>query len=177
MQDIFTGGTETSSTTVEWAMSEMIRNPNVMATAQNEIRKAFMGMKTIEETDVEKLPYLKLVIKETLRLHPPIPLLVPRECREECEIDGYVIPIKTRVMVNAWAIGRDPKYWDDAESFKPERFENHPVDFTGNNFEYLLFGARRRICLGISFGLANVELPLALLLYCFDWPLASTTMT
>ncbi|XP_027162852.1 premnaspirodiene oxygenase-like [Coffea eugenioides] len=171
LMDIFTGGTETSSTTVEWAMSEMIRNPNVMAKAQNEIRKAFMGMKTIEETDVENLPYLKLVIKETLRLHPPIPLLVPRECREECEIDGYVIPIKTRVMINAWAIGRDPKYWDDAESFKPERYENSPVDFTGNNFEYLPFGAGRRICPVISFGLANVELPLALLLYHFDWKL------
>ncbi|XP_027083627.1 premnaspirodiene oxygenase-like [Coffea arabica] len=171
LTDIFTGGTETSSTTVEWAMSEMIRNPNVMATAQNEIRKAFMGMKTIEETDVEKLPYLKLVIKETLRLHPPIPLLVPRGCREECEIDGYIVPVKTRVMVNAWAIGRDPKYWDDAESFKPERFQNNPVDFTGNNFEYLPFGAGRRICPGISFGLTNVELPLALLLYHFDWKL------
>ena len=171
MQDVFAGGTETSSTTVEWAMSEMIRNPGVMAKAQSEIRNAFRGKNTIEETDIQRLQYLRSVIKETLRLHPPIPMLIPRECREECEIDGYIIPVKTRVLVNAWAIGRDPEYWDDAESFKPERFENSSIDFNGSHFEYLPFGAGRRICPGIAFGLANVELPLALLLYHFDWRL------
>ncbi|XP_027080511.1 premnaspirodiene oxygenase-like [Coffea arabica] len=172
LSDVFTGGTETSSATVEWAMSEMIRNPGVMTKAQSEIRKVFRGKNTIEEIDVQQqLQYLKLVIKETLRLHPPVPLLVPRECREECEIDGYIIPFKTRVLVNAWAIGRDPEYWDDAESFKPERFENSSIDFNGSHFEYLPFGAGRRICPGIAFGLANVELPLALLLYHFDWRL------
>ena len=171
MQDVFTGGTETSSATVEWAMSEMIRNPGVMAKAQSEIRNAFRGKNTIEETDIQQLQYLRSVIKETLRLHPPIPLLIPRECREECEIDGYIIPVKTRVLVNAWAIGRDPEYWDDAESFKPERFEDSSVDFSGCHFQYVPLGAGRRICPGISFGLANVELPLALLLYHFDWKL------
>ncbi|CDP18841.1 unnamed protein product [Coffea canephora] len=171
MFDMFTGGTETSATLVEWAMSEMIRNPNVMSKAQNEIRKAFLGKEKIEEMDIEGLRYLKLVIKETLRLHPPLPLLVPMECRKQCEIDGYIIPSKTRVFVNAWAIQRDPKYWDDPESFKPERFHNNPVDFTGTQFEYLPFGGGRRICPGISFGLANVEFPLAQLLYNFDWKL------
>ncbi|XP_027182968.1 premnaspirodiene oxygenase-like isoform X1 [Coffea eugenioides] len=169
--DVFSAGTETSSTTVEWAMSEMVRNPNVMAKAQSEIRTAFKGKKKIEETDIQELKYLKLVIKETLRLHPPVPLLVPRECREECEIEGYTIPVKTRVLVNAWAIGRDPEYWDDPESFKPDRFKTNPVDFTGTHFEYLPFGAGRRMCPGISFGLANVDLPLALLLYHFNWKL------
>ena len=152
-------------------MAEMIRSPDVMAKAQNEIRKALKGKKAVEETDIQQARYLKLVIKETLRLHPPLPLLVPRECREECELHGYVIPVKTRVMINAWAIGRDPEYWDDADSFKPERFENSAADFTGTHFEYLPFGAGRRMCPGISFGLANVELPLALLLYHFDWKL------
>ncbi|CDP20312.1 unnamed protein product [Coffea canephora] len=169
--DVFSAGTETSSTTVEWAMSEMVRNPNVMAKAQSEIRTAFKGKKKIEETDIQELKYLRLVIKETLRLHPPGPLLVPRECREECEIEGYTIPVKTRVLINAWAIGRDPDYWNDPESFKPERFKSNPVDFTGTHFEYLPFGAGRRMCPGISFGLANVHLPLALLLYHFDWKL------
>ena len=124
-----------------------------------------------EADDVQELKYLKLVIRETLRLHPPLPLLIPRECREECEIDGYVIPVQTRVLVNAWAMGRDPQYWDDPESFKPERFENNPVDFAGTHFEYLPFGAGRRMCLGISFGLANVYVPLAFLLYHFNWKL------
>ncbi|CDP20259.1 unnamed protein product [Coffea canephora] len=171
MFDMFTAATETSATVVEWAMSEMIRNPDVMSKAQNEIRKAFMGKAKIEEMDIEGLIYLKSVIKETLRLHPPLPLLVPMECREQRVLDGYVIPIKTRVLVNAWAIHRDPKYWDYPESFKPERFDNNPVDFTGTHFHYLPFGGGRRICPGISFGLANVELPLAQLLYNFDWKL------
>ncbi|XP_027162918.1 premnaspirodiene oxygenase-like [Coffea eugenioides] len=152
-------------------MSELIRNPRVMVKAQSEIRKAFIGKRTIEETDIQELKYLKSVIKETLRLHPPIPMLIPRECRQETEIDGYIIPIKTRVIINAWAIERDPEYWDVPECFKPERFENSSIDFNGTHFEYIPFGAGRRICAGISFGLANVELPLALLLYHFDWKL------
>ncbi|KAH0764460.1 hypothetical protein KY285_000331 [Solanum tuberosum] len=169
--DIFVAGTETSSTTIDWAMVEMMRNPSVLFKAQAEVRNAFRGKETFDENDVEELKYLKLVIKETFRLHPPIPLLMPRECREEVDINGYTIPLKTKVMVNAWAIGRDPKYWNDPECFKPERFEQISVDFIGNNFEFLLFGSGRRMCPGISFGLANVFFPLAKLLYHFDWKL------
>ncbi|MCD7458695.1 hypothetical protein HAX54_038911 [Datura stramonium] len=171
--DIFAAGTETSSATIDWAMVEMMRNPSVLAKAQAEVRNAFSGKETFDENDVEELKYLKLVIKESFRLHPPFPLLLPRECREEADINGYTIPLKTKVMVNVWAIGRDPKYWNDAESFKPERFENNSIDFVGNNFEYLPFGSGRRICPGISFGLANVYFPLAKLLYHFDWKLPS----
>ena len=171
MQDMFAAGTETSSSTVEWAMSEMIRNPDVMAKAQREIRQSFKGKQNIDEADVQGLRYLKLVTKETLRLHPPFPLLLPRECREQCELNGYTIPIKTKVMINFWAIGRDPEHWSDPESFVPERFDNNPVDFTGNHFEFVPFGAGRRICPGMSFALANVELPLALLLCHFNWRL------
>jgi cytochrome P450 len=106
-----------------------------------------------------------------MRLHPPLPLLIPRESRERCEINGYEIPAKTRVAVNIWAIARDRSYWDEAESFKPERFVNSTIDFKGTNFEYIPFGAGRRICPGIAFALPNVELPLAMLLYHFDWKL------
>ena len=168
---MFAAGTETSSSTLVWAMVQLMKNPSVFAKAQAEVREAFKDRETFDENDVEELKYLKLVIKETLRLHPPVPLLVPRECREETDINGYTVPVKTKVMVNVWALGRDPKYWDDAESFKPERFEQSSVDFIGNNFEYLPFGGGRRICPGISFGLANVYLPLAQLLYHFDWKL------
>ncbi|XP_027079288.1 premnaspirodiene oxygenase-like [Coffea arabica] len=169
--DMFAAGTETSSSTVEWAMSEMIRKPDVMAKAQREIRQAFKGKQNIDEADVQGLRYLKLVTKETLRLHPPFPLLLPRECREQCELNGYTIPIKTKVMINFWAIGRDPEHWSDPESFVPERFDNNLVDFTGNHFEFVPFGAGRRICPGMSFALVNVELPLALLLCHFNWRL------
>ncbi|CAI9103609.1 OLC1v1002126C1 [Oldenlandia corymbosa var. corymbosa] len=172
MIDMFTGGTDTSLTTVEWAMAELIRHPEVMAKLQYEIRTAVRVKGTaIQEDGIQELGYLKSVVKETLRLHPPLPLMVPRESREQTEIDGYIIPVKNRVLVNAWAIGRDPEYWDDPESFKPERFEDSDIDFAGNHFEFIPFGAGRRICPGISFGLANVYLPLALLLYHFDWKL------
>ncbi|KAL5574905.1 hypothetical protein UlMin_016604 [Ulmus minor] len=171
--DIFSAGTDTSSTTVDWAMAEMMKNPRVMEKAQAEVRQVFRGKKTIDETEVHNLSYLKLVIKETLRLHPPLPLLLPRECRESCEIEGYKIPIKTKVIVNAWAIGRDPEHWHEAESFIPERFDNNLVDYKGTNFEFIPFGAGRRICPGISFGLVNVEYSLAQLLFHFNWELPS----
>ncbi|KAG5628989.1 hypothetical protein H5410_000706 [Solanum commersonii] len=132
MKDMFSGGTETSSTLIHWAMVEMMRNPSVLLKAQAEIRNTFTE-------------------KETFTIHPPGPLLIARECREEVDINGYTIPLKTKIMVNAWAIGRDPKYWIDAKCFKPERFEQISVAFIGNNFEFLPFGSGRRICLGISF--------------------------
>nr|A0A0N9HT29.1 RecName: Full=Desmethyl-deoxy-podophyllotoxin synthase; AltName: Full=Cytochrome P450 family 71 subfamily BE polypeptide 54 [Sinopodophyllum hexandrum]ALG05141.1 cytochrome P450 family 71 subfamily BE polypeptide 54 [Sinopodophyllum hexandrum] len=169
--DIFVAGSETSSTTIEWAMSEMLKNPKVMKKAQAEVRRVFSGNKKINETEIQELSYLKLVLKETLRLHAPAPLLIPRECRESCEIDGYEIPKKTMVMVNAWAIGRDPENWSNGDRFEPERFDGISVDYKGTNFEYIPFGAGRRICPGMLFGMANVEVPLARLLYHFDWEL------
>lgn len=152
-------------------MTEMMRNPAVRQKAQAELRQAFKGKRRIHESDLEEISYLKLVIKETLRLHPPAPLLLPRECSEPTIIDGYEVPIKTKIMVNVWAMGRDPQYWDDAERFMPERFDGSSIDFKGNNFEYLPFGAGRRMCPGMSFGLASIMLPLALLLYHFNWEL------
>ncbi|XP_045829976.1 cytochrome P450 71D10-like [Trifolium pratense] len=171
IQDLFTGGGETSPGAVLWGMSEMVKNPKVMEEAHAEVRRVFDGKGFVDETELHQLIYLKSVIKETMRLHPTLPLLVPRESRERCQINGYEIPAKTRVMVNAWAIGRDPKYWVEAESFKPERFVNSPIDFKGTNFEYIPFGAGRRICPGIEFAISIVELPLAQLLYHFDWKL------
>ncbi|KAJ8645380.1 hypothetical protein MRB53_007128 [Persea americana] len=170
LAEMFAAGTETSSTVMEWAMSELMRNPNVMEKAQDEVREVLRGKVPIEEKDIHELNYLKLVIKETLRLHTPLPLLA-RECRERREIDGYEIPAKARVIINAWAIGRDPQHWDGAESFRPERFIGSSIDFKGTNFELIPFGAGRRMCPGMLFGLASVELALAQLLYYFEWKL------
>ncbi|KAL1803483.1 hypothetical protein DCAR_0935184 [Daucus carota subsp. sativus] len=168
--DMLTAGTDTSSTVLEWAMSALMKHPRVMNKAQEEVRELLKGKEKVTETDIiGQLSYLKLVIKETLRLHTPLPLLVARECRKECEIEGYTIPEKTKLLVNVWAIGRDPDRWADAEKFVPERFENSGMDFSGTNFDYLPFGAGRRMCPGINFGVAGVELPLAQLLYHFDW--------
>ncbi|KAJ3696932.1 hypothetical protein LUZ61_000637 [Rhynchospora tenuis] len=169
--DMFAGGSETFSTTLEWAMTELIRNHRVMRKAQSEVRELLRGCTTVRESDIVKLNYLHLVIKETLRLHPPLPLLVPRQCRETCRILDYDIPKGATVLVNMWAIGRDPKYWEDPEEFKPERFATSNVDFRGTDFQYLPFGSGRRMCPGMSFGLANLELALTTLLYHFDWKL------
>nr|GEV23401.1 premnaspirodiene oxygenase-like [Tanacetum cinerariifolium] len=167
--DVFSAGTDTTSSTVEWAMSEIMRNPGVLKKAQAEVREVFQGKELVCEGEFQRLKYLKLVIKETMRLHPTVPLLLPRECRESCQIDGYTIPLKTKVIVNAWALVRDPEYWHDADCFIPERFENSSIDFSGNNVEYLPFGAGRRMCPGILFALANVESILSHLLYHLNW--------
>ncbi|XP_030510236.2 cytochrome P450 71D9 [Cannabis sativa] len=169
--DIFVAGSLSSSSTVDWAMVEMMRNPKVMKKTQDEVREVFGKKGLVDESLINEMKYLKSVVKETLRLHPPAPLLLPRESSEKCEINGYEIPMKTRVMVNIWAIGRDSKYWIEPLSFMPERFVDCSIDFRGNNFEFIPFGAGRRICPGMSFGLNNVELSLALLLYHFDWTL------
>ncbi|KAL7593937.1 hypothetical protein Lser_V15G32690 [Lactuca serriola] len=171
--NMFSGGTDTSAMTIEWAMTELMRNPKVMEKAQKEVRETFKGKNKITESDLEHLVYLKYIIKETLRLHPPLPLLLPRECREHCQIDGYDIPVKTKVIVNAFACAVDPEYWDDAESFKPERFDSSSVDFMGTNFEFVPFGSGRRMCPGINFGLISIEAALAQMLYYFNWQLPS----
>ncbi|KAM3260159.1 hypothetical protein ACQJBY_051427 [Aegilops geniculata] len=171
--DMFAGGTGTSASAMEWGMSELMRNPRVMKKLQAQIREAFKGKAAVTEADLQasNLQYLKLVIKEALRLHPPAPLLVPRESIDHCEMEGYTVPAKSRVVINAWAIGRDPKYWEAAEEFRPERFEDGAVDFTGSSYEFLPFGAGRRMCPGFNYGLASMELALVGLLYHFDWSL------
>ena len=166
---MFSAGSEASSGTIEWAMTELVRNPRAMKKARAELREALKGKSKVEEKDIEGLVYLRPVVKETLRTHPPATLFA-RESRERCEIAGYEIPAKTKVVVNAWAIGRDPGYWTEAERFEPERFlEGRDIDFHGTSFEYVPFGGGRRVCPGISFALSTVELALSQLLYHFDW--------
>nr|AMZ03381.1 cytochrome P450 CYP71D380 [Plectranthus barbatus] len=170
LQDMFAAGTETASTTVDWAMAELMKNPSVMAKAQREIRRAFSGRNTIKESEIRTLKYLKLVVNETLRLHPPVSI-IPRASREEFEMEGHHIPLNANIIVNIWSIGRDPKYWQNPESFEPERFEKSPIDFLGSDFEYIPFGSGKRVCPGMRFGVASIEFLLAQLLYHFDWKL------
>lgn len=169
--DLFSAGSETSATTLNWAMSELMRYPDVMQKAQAEVRNKLQGKTKVTEDDLADLKYLRLVIKETLRLHPPAPLLIPREAMESCKILGYDVPKGATVLVNAWAIGRDPKHWADPEEFKPDRFDSGMVDFKGTDFEYIPFGAGRRMCPGMTFAQASMEIVLASLLYHFDWEL------
>lgn len=168
---MFAGGTDTTAVTLEWAMAELIKHPDVMEKARAEVRTVVGKKAKIDEEDLHQMYYLKLIIKETLRLHPVAPLLVPRESTRDVVICGYHIPAKTRVLINAWAIGRDPNSWDNAEEFLPERFANSSVDFKGQDFQLIPFGAGRRGCPGIAFGISSVELTLANLLYWFNWEL------
>ncbi|KAF8096379.1 hypothetical protein N665_0309s0006 [Sinapis alba] len=169
LMNILLGGVETSAVTMTWAMTEMTRSPRVMKKVQTEIRNQMGNKSIISFDDTDKLTYLKMVIKETWRLHPPVPLLSPREAMSEFEINGYTIHAKTRLHVNVWAIGRDPDTWQDPEAFLPERFMDSSIDSKGLNFELLPFGSGRRICPAIFMGTTMVECGLANMLYNFDW--------
>ncbi|XP_050375483.1 flavonoid 3'-monooxygenase-like [Argentina anserina] len=174
--NMFTAGTDTSSSTVEWAMAELIRHPQMLARVQKELDD-FVGQdRLVTESDLPNLTYLQAVVKETFRLHPSTPLSLPRMAAESCEINGYHIPKGSTLLVNVWAISRDPSEWADPLEFRPERFlpggEKPNVDIRGNDFEVIPFGAGRRICAGMSLGLRMVHLMTATLVHAFDWTLA-----
>ncbi|KAM1340010.1 hypothetical protein ACFX15_038215 [Malus domestica] len=171
LTDMFIAGTDTTSATLVWTMAELIMNPRILRKAQDEVREVLKGKQKVEETDLSELVYLKLVLKESFRLHPPAPLLLPRETLESCTIEGYEIPANTMVFVLAKMIGSDPKCWENPKEFLPERFMDSSVDYKGNHFELLPFGAGRRGCPGMNFAAKLIELALANLLYCFDWEL------
>ncbi|KAH7536713.1 hypothetical protein FEM48_Zijuj03G0015500 [Ziziphus jujuba var. spinosa] len=171
IMDVMFGGTETVASVIEWTISELMRSPDELKKVQQELTDIVGLDRRLEEADFEKLTYLRCVIKEALRLHPPIPLL-PHETSDDSEVGGFFIPKKSRVMINVWAIGRDDDFWDEAERFKPSRFLKHGVsDFKGSNFEYIPFGSGRRSCPGMQLGLFTVEMAVGHLLHCFRWEL------
>ncbi|CAL5095037.1 unnamed protein product [Urochloa decumbens] len=175
LEDMFAAGTETSFIALEWAMSELVRNPAAMQKLQRELRRRAAPADAAGATTPST--YLRAVVKEALRLHPPVPLLLPRECMRDTTVLGFHVARGTRVFVNAWAVGRDPASWSAPEEFRPERFlagediSEEEVDFLGAHFQFVPFGAGRRVCPGMQFGLATVELALASLVRLFDWEL------
>lgn len=142
-----------------------------MKKAQEEVRDLVGSKGKVDEEDLDQLQYLKASVKETLRLHAPAPLLLPRETIQHCKIGGYDVLPKTRVFINAWGMGRDPKTWDNAEEFIPERFMSSSVDFKGQDFQFIPFGSGRRICPAMSTAVVMIELALANILYSFNWHL------
>ena len=131
----------------------------------------------MEESDIARLPYLQAVVKETLRLHPAVPLLIPRKASVDVQISGFIVPKGAQVLVNAWAIGRDASTWENPYSFKPERFLGLDVDVKGRNFELIPFGAGRRICPGLPLAIRMLHLMLGSLIKSFDWKLESKVTT
>ncbi|CAI8592046.1 unnamed protein product [Vicia faba] len=171
MLNIFVAGTDTSTYTLEWAMAELMHNPEIMSKVQNELEQVVGKGIPVEETDIAKLPYMQAVIKETFRVHPPVPLLLPRKAETDVEIGDYIIPKDAQVLVNAWVIGRDPSKWENPNAFVPERFFNSEIDFKGHHFELIPFGSGRRICPGLPLAIRMLPLMLGSLVNCFDWRL------
>lgn len=164
-------GTDTVTSTVEWTMAELLRNPEVMSKAKSELEKTIGKGKLVEESHIERLPYLQAIVKEIFRLHPAVPLLLPRQAEVDLDMHGYTIPKGSQVLVNVWAIGRDPNLWDNPNLFSPERFLGSEIDFKGRSFELTPFGAGRRICPGLPLAIRLLFLMLGLLINCFNWEL------
>ncbi|RZC73042.1 hypothetical protein C5167_048517 [Papaver somniferum] len=171
LKDFFAAGTDTSSSTVEWAMAELLHNPSKMTKAQQEISTIIGKDRLIKETDIVRLPYLQAIVKETLRLHPPVPFLVPHKAVVDVKMHNFVVPKDAQVIVNVWAMGRDPTIWMDPISFNPERFLDSKVDYRGQDFELIPFGSGRRSCPGLPLAHRMVHLIVGLLVQSFDWKL------
>lgn len=170
-QDLIIGGTDTSWMTIEWAVSELLKNPELLTKATTELDRVVGRDRLVRESDLPHLPYIDCIIKETLRAHPAAPMLVPRLAREDVSVGGYDIPAGTTALVNAWAIGRDPALWDAAEEFRPERFAGSKAAAAAEEpdfkFKMLPFGLDRRMCPAYTLGLREVTLSLANLLHGF----------
>ncbi|KAI3837282.1 hypothetical protein MKW92_019274 [Papaver armeniacum] len=169
--DFFAAGTDTASSTVEWAMAELLRNPSKMELAQQELSNIIGKDRHVEESDIFRLPYLQAIVKETLRLHPPGPFLVPHKAEIDVKFHDFIIPKGTQILVNAWAISRDPTIWTEPSCFRPERFLDSKIDYKGQDFEFIPFGSGRRICPGLPLAHRMVHLMMGLLLQSFNWEL------
>ncbi|GAA0157593.1 hypothetical protein LIER_14830 [Lithospermum erythrorhizon] len=169
--DMVVGGTDTTSSTVEFAMAELMNKPMLMKKAQQELDTVVGSDTIVEESHIPKLPYLHAIVKEVLRLHPALPLLIPHRPSESCVVGGYTVPEGARVFVNAWAIHRDATIWKKPLEFHPERFLNGNGDYSGKNFNYIPFGSGRRMCAGMAMAERMVMHSLASLLHSFDWEL------
>ncbi|CAA6658524.1 unnamed protein product [Spirodela intermedia] len=171
IHDLFMAGTDTTSVTMEWALAELINNPAILQDARREIDSVVGGSRLVEEPDIQNLPFLQAIVKETLRLHPALPIL-PRQSNAPCKFRGYNIPADTGIAINVWAIGRDPNQWENPLEFRPERFtakgQSFGIDVRGQHYHFLPFGSGRRRCPGLSLALQLIHTTLANVIHCFD---------
>lgn len=173
--DMITAGMDTTVISVEWAMAELVRNPRVQKKLQEELDRVVGRDRVMLETDFQNLPYLQAVVKESLRLHPPTPLMLPHKASSNVKIGGYNIPKGANVMVNVWAVARDPKVWSNPLEYRPERFLEENIDIKGSDFRVLPFGAGRRVCPGAQLGINLVASMIGHLLHHFEWSLPEGT--
>ncbi|KAK4342519.1 hypothetical protein RND71_038335 [Anisodus tanguticus] len=166
---VFVAGTETSSSTIQWVMRLLLAHPETLHKLRADIDSKVGNKRLMNESDLSKLPYLRCVINETMRLYPPVPLLLPHYSTEDCTVGGYNVPKHTMLLVNAWAVHRHPKVWEEPDKFKPERFEATEGETERFNYKLVPFGMGRRACPGADMGLRAVSLALGALIQCFDW--------
>ncbi|PPS06308.1 hypothetical protein GOBAR_AA14329 [Gossypium barbadense] len=169
--DSVVGAIETTTSTLEWAMAELLQNPKVLQEARGELKQIIGEGNLVEESNITCLPYLQAIVKETMRLHPSFPLLLPKKAEADIEIHSFVIPKGTQLLINAWAIGRDPKFWEVPDLFRPERFIRSEMDVKGRDFGLIPFGGGRRICPGLPLAIRMLHLMLGGLIHSFDWKL------
>ena len=155
---MFAGGTDTSSIVVEWALAELIRHDDITKTLQDELDRVIGKDRLLSEEDIPNLPYLQATVKEIMRLHPVLPLLIPHESIQPCEVAGFYVPEKTTLVVNTWSLSMDENSWEKPHEFRPQRFMDSTVDHKGHHFQFLPFGAGRRACPAMNLGLLNVYL-------------------
>lgn len=165
------GGSDTSSNSIEFAMAEMMNKPETMRKAQQELDVVVGKDNIVEESHIHKLPYLYAIMKEVLRLHPALPLLVPHSPNQDCTVGGYAIPKGCRVFVNVWSIHRDPSVWENPLEFDPDRFSGGKWDYSGSDLSYFPFGSGRRMCAGLAMAERMFLYSTATLLHSFDWKL------
>ncbi|XP_057794453.1 cytochrome P450 76T24-like isoform X2 [Salvia miltiorrhiza] len=168
--DLFVAGTDTTSSTVEWAMTELMRNPHILSKAKTELQIILGQNKAVlQESDISKLPYLQALVKETFRYHPPGPFIARQKDGDDAEIGGHLVPGNAVVLINIWAIGRDSRIWGNPDAFQPERFLDGDIDVKGQDFELIPFGAGRRICPAHALAHRMLHLMLAAFIHNFDW--------
>ncbi|XP_065631003.1 cytochrome P450 76T24-like [Quercus suber] len=159
--DLFLAGIGTTSTTMEWVMTVLLQNPEKMAKARDELKEVLGKNGHVQESDISKFHYLRAIVKETFRLHNPVPFLVPHKTETNVEMCGFIVPKNAQILINVWAMGRDSSVWQNPNVFMPERFLAQDIDFKGQNFELIPFGAGRRICPGLPLANRMVHLMLA----------------
>ncbi|KAI5067033.1 hypothetical protein GOP47_0017561 [Adiantum capillus-veneris] len=178
--DMFLGGTESASITIEWALGELLANPLALKALQKELDMVVGSTRLVQEEDLANLPYLQAVVKETMRLHPVAPFLFPHQSSQACKVGEYEIPADTRALINVWAIGRNPNVWDSPLKFDPNRFMEKAsyshVNVYGRHFELIPFGSGKRKCPALTLGLLSVHIFIASLVQAFDWQFPPTSL-
>ncbi|GJS26353.1 cytochrome P450 93A3-like protein [Tanacetum coccineum] len=168
IMNLIIAATDTSASTLEWALAELINNPHIRNKAAQEIHEIVGENRLVQESDIPNLPYLQAIVKETLRLYPTVPV-IPRKSSQNCTVGGYHIPANTNTFINVWALNRDHKHWENPHEFRPERFEENMLDVRGQNFQLLTFGSGRKMCPGISLAQHIVHTTLGAMIQCFEW--------